>query len=94
VGTRIRVANELDSVLFELSAFDCYVGKGARGHVPLFSLTSPFCPFRICCFRPVGGHLVHYNSVADLGFLDGMTLGTRRKLRGPGLTEEFYAFVN
>jgi len=30
----------------------------------------------------------------DLGFLEGVTLGTRRELRGSGLTGEFYAFVN
>jgi len=33
-------------------------------------------------------------SMANLGFLDGVTLGTRRKLKGSGLTGEFYACVN
>jgi len=32
--------------------------------------------------------------VADLGFSEGVTLGTRRELKGSVLTGEFYAFVN
>ena len=32
--------------------------------------------------------------MADQRFLEGVTLGTRRELRGSGLTGEFYTFVN
>jgi len=46
------------------------------------------------CEQLPGGETPGSSAVTDLGFLDGVTLGTRRELRGSGLTGEFYELVN